>query len=192
MARNFRKKAAKGNRTPKCNAKCNRPTLRGRMARIRNELSGLRVADGDLFQSMIEQLDTLAGEIAEATDKVMTAGEAIKKSADTIAVRTKDWTTKTHVNRIVKNSGDLFEACSFQDITGQRIGKITCTVGAIEDVFHRLAALAGGKGDKKGAPNPSTASTPASPSKARKSTAPRFHRPTSTTFSTDRAPAPKK
>ena len=101
MARNSRKKAAKGNRTPKCNAKCNRPTLRGRMARIRNELSGLRGADGDLFQSMIEQLDALAGEIAEATDKVMTAGEAIKKSADTIAVRTKDWTTKTHGNRIV-------------------------------------------------------------------------------------------
>ena len=63
MARNSRKKAAKGNRTPKCNAKRNRPTLRGRMARIRNELSGLRVADGagDLFQSMIEQLDALAG-----------------------------------------------------------------------------------------------------------------------------------
>ena len=153
MARNSRKKAAKGNRTPKCNAKRNRPTLRGRMARIRNELSGLRVADGDgdLFQSMIEQLDALAGEIAEATDKVMTAGEAIQKSTDTIAVRTKDRTTKTHVNRIVKNSGDLFEACSFQDITGQRIGKITRTVGAIEDVFHRLAALAGGKGGKKGA-----------------------------------------
>jgi len=194
MARNSRKKAAKGNRTPKRNAKRNRPTLRGRMARIRNELSGLRVADGDgdLFQSMIKQLDALAGEIAEATDKVMTASEAIQKSADTIAVRTKDRTTKTHVNRIVKNSGDLFEACSFQDITGQRIGKITCTVGAIEDVFHRLAALAGGKGGKKGPPNPSTASTPASPSKARKSTALRFHRPTSTSFSTDRAPAPKK
>ena len=60
------------------------------MARIRNELSGLRVADGDLFQSMIKQLDALAGEI-------------------------------------------------------------TRTVGAIEDVFHRLAALAGGKGGKKGA-----------------------------------------
>jgi len=192
MARNSRKKAAKGNRTPKRNAKRNRPTLRGRMARIRNELSGLRVADGDLFQSMIKQLDALAGEIAEATDKVMTAGEAIQKSADTIAARTKDRTTKTHVNRIIKNSGDLFEACSFQDITGQRIGKITCTVGAIEDVFHRLAALAGGKGGKKGPPNPSTASTPASPSKARKSTAPRFHRPTSTSFSTDHAPAPKK
>ncbi len=47
MARNSRKKAAKGNRTPKRNAKRNRPTLRGRMDRIRNELSDLRVADGD-------------------------------------------------------------------------------------------------------------------------------------------------
>ena len=145
MARNSRKKAAKGNRTPKCNAKRNRPTLRARMARIRNELSGLRVADGDLFQSMIEQLDTLAGEIAEATDKVMTAGEAIKKSADTIAVRTKDRTTKTHVNRIVKNSGDLFEACSFQDLTGHRISKISRTVSAVGNTFAGVSKVAGGK-----------------------------------------------
>ncbi|MCH7832730.1 MAG: hypothetical protein IIC55_07650 [Proteobacteria bacterium] len=151
MARTSRKKAPKGNGTQKRNAKRNGPTLRGRMARIRNELSGLRVANGngDLFRSTIEQLEALAGEIAEAADKVMTAGEAIQKSADTIAARTKDRTTKTHVNRIVKNTGDLFEACSFQDITGQRIGKITRTVGAIEDGFHCVATLAGGKGGKK-------------------------------------------
>ena len=152
MARTSRKKAPKGNGTQKRNAKRNGPTLRGRMARIRNELSGLRVANGngDLFRSTIEQLEALAGEIAEATDKVMTAGEAIQKSADTIAARTKDRTTKTHVNRIVRNTGDLFEACSFQDITGQRIGKITRTVGAIEDGFHCLATLAGGQGINKG------------------------------------------
>ncbi len=142
MARTSRKKAPKGNG----------PTLRGRMARIRNELSGLRVANGngDLFQSTIKQLEALAGEIAEAADKMMTAGEAIQKSADTIAARTKDRTTRTLVNRIVKNTGDLFEACSFRDITGQRIGKITRTVGAIEDGFHCVATLAGGKGVKGG------------------------------------------
>lgn len=142
MARTSRKKAAKRNG----------PTLRGRMAGIRNELSGLRVANanGDLFQSTIKQLVALAGEIAEAADKVLTAGEAIQKSADTIAARTKDRTTKTHVNRIMKNTGDVFEACSFQDIAGQRIGKITRTVGAIEDGFHCLATLAGGQGINKG------------------------------------------
>ena len=95
MARTSRKKALKGNGTPKRNPRRNGPTLRGRMARIRNEISGLRAADGDgdLFRSAIEQLDALASEIAEAADKVMTAGEAIQKSADTIAARTKDLTT---------------------------------------------------------------------------------------------------
>lgn len=140
MARTSRKKAPKGNGTQKRNAKRNGPTLRGRMARIRNELSGLRVANGngDLFRSTIEQLEALAGEIAEAADRVMTAGEAIQKSADTIAARTKDRTTKTHVNRIVKNTGDLFEACSFQDITGQRIGKV---VEELKFVNDKLASM---------------------------------------------------
>jgi CheY-like chemotaxis protein len=55
------------------------------MAKIRNELSDLRADNGnnDLFLSAIEQLDALSGEIAEAADKVMTAGEAIQKSAGT-------------------------------------------------------------------------------------------------------------
>lgn len=116
------------------------------MAKIRNELAGLRAdSEDDLFKSAIEQLEALAGEIAGATDRVMTAGEAIQAAADAIAAKTKERPTKTQVKRITANTVELFEACSFQDITGQRISKITRTVGAIEGGVHAVATLAGGK-----------------------------------------------
>ncbi len=116
------------------------------MAKIRNELAGLRAdSDDGLFTSAVEQLEALAGEIAGATDRVMTAGEAIQAAADAIAAKTKERPTKTQVKRITASTGALFEACSFQDITGQRISRITHTVGVIEGGIHAVATLAGGK-----------------------------------------------
>lgn len=102
------------------------------MAKIRSELAGLRAeGGGDLFTSAVEQFEALAGEITGAADRVMTAGEAIQAAADAIAAKTKERPTKTQVKRITVNTVELFEACSFQDITGQRISKITRTVGAL-------------------------------------------------------------
>lgn len=125
------------------------------MAKIRSELAGLRAeGGGDLFASAVEQLEALAGEITGAADRVMTAGEAIQAAADAIAAKTKESPTKTQVKRITVNTVELFEACSFQDITGQHISKITRTVGAIESGVHAVATLAGGKNASAKRPDP--------------------------------------
>ncbi len=139
-------------RTPKRPPKQTARTLRGRMAHIRRELAALNAGNGsaDLFQSALEQLDALSGEIAEATDRVMAAGEGIQAAAGAIGAKTKHRGIKAQLKKITAGTGDIFEACSFQDMTGQRIGKITRTVGAIEDGFHCLATLAGGQGINKG------------------------------------------
>lgn len=138
-------------KTPKRTSNRAGQTLRGRMAKIRNELNVLGVRNGkdDLFVSTLEQLDALAFEIAGATEQMMTAGEKIQKAADALSAKAKDRGTKTQLSRITQGTGDLFEACSFQDITGQRLGKITRTVGAIEAGVQSVSALAGGSGVKK-------------------------------------------
>ncbi len=76
-------------KTPKRPPKQTGRTLRGRMARIRRELAALGAGgagngngDAELFQSALEQLDALGDEIAEATDRMMTACEEIQESAD--------------------------------------------------------------------------------------------------------------
>jgi chemotaxis regulatin CheY-phosphate phosphatase CheZ len=53
-----------------------------------------------------------------------------------------------HQEQVEKNfprHGKIFEACSFQDLTGQRLGKITRTVSSIEDGVREISILAGGK-----------------------------------------------
>ncbi|MBT3305666.1 MAG: hypothetical protein HN377_04210 [Alphaproteobacteria bacterium] len=157
MTKASAKKAAK--RSPKGTAKRASkravPTLRGRMAAIRKELSGLGAGAGaDLFADTLEQLDALGDEIANATDRLMTACETIQDTTDAIATKTKERGTKNRLKKITQATGDIFEACSFQDLTGQRLGKITRTVAAIEDGVREISTLAGakvnGKGRKKG------------------------------------------
>lgn len=123
-------------------------TLKVRMAEIRRTLSTLGVRNGheDLFLSTLEQLDALGDEIAAATERMMTAAENIQGAADAVGARTKERATKNQLKKIAKGAGDVFEACSFQDITGQRLGKITRTIAVIEGSVRTVSALAGGKG----------------------------------------------
>ncbi len=127
-------------------------TLRGRMAHIRRELAALNAGNGDadLFQSSLEQLAALGNEIAEAADRMITACEGIQDAADAIAAKTKHRGIKAQLKKITAGTGDIFEACSFQDLTGQRIGKLTRTVAAFQTGFHAIARLAGGKGADNG------------------------------------------
>ncbi len=129
-------------------------TLRGRMARIRQELAALGAGaaggagngSAELFQSSLEQLDALGDEIAEATDRMMTACEGIQEAADAISAKTKHRGIKAQLEKITAGTIDIFEACSFQDLTGQRIGKIARTIAAFQTGFHAITRLAGGKG----------------------------------------------
>ena len=50
------------------------------------------------------------------------------------------------LDQINANGADVFEACSFQDITGQRISKV---VKSVTDVEDRLNALIEVKPDKE-------------------------------------------
>ena len=135
-------------RTPKRPPKRTGRTLRGRMAHIRRELAALNAGNGDaeLFQSSLEQLDALADEIGEAADRIMTACEEIQKSAEAIGAKTKHRGIKAQLKKITAGTVDIFEACSFQDLTGQRIGKIIRTVAAFQTGFHVIARLAVGMG----------------------------------------------
>jgi chemotaxis protein CheZ len=152
--------SASGKKQPKRSPKRSKPTLRGRMASIRRELGWLRDSDGsaDLFKAAFEQLDAIGDEIALATDRMMTACEAIQDAADGIAAKTGERGTKMRLKKISAGTGEIFEACSFQDLTGQRLTKVTRTVTAVEDGVREISVLAGGKnaananGRKKGKP----------------------------------------
>ena len=84
-----------------------------------------------------DELDAVVESTAEATGTIMDACEAIQEKA---AVAGGDVETA-----IMGETMKIFEACSFQDITGQRITKVVSTLKEIETKVGKLMEVMGGK-----------------------------------------------
>lgn len=90
-----------------------------------------------------EQLDAIVKSTEDAAETIMDAAEAVGQVASEVP--------KKHSAKLEQISTDLFQASSFQDLTGQRITKVTRTLAHLEE---RLNALADAIGDEYVAPDP--------------------------------------
>ncbi len=81
------------------------------------------------------ELDAIVQQTEEATNTIMESAEAIM-AADPADVEGFQAIVQ---DKIVK----IFEACSFQDITGQRISKVVQTLSFVESRINELRALLG-------------------------------------------------
>lgn len=90
------------------------------------------------FENMSDQLDAIVKATEEATHTIM---EAMEKNNDIVSKLKESITDADQLallDRIAANGAEVFEACSFQDITGQRITKVVKSVTYVED---RVSAL---------------------------------------------------
>lgn len=96
------------------------------IATAKGEIAALRVDDinGHDIPFATDELDAIVGHTAQATHAILEVCETLDEVAATVggdqAARLQDATTR------------IYEACSFQDITGQRITKIVMTLKVIE------------------------------------------------------------
>lgn len=81
------------------------------------------------------ELDAIVQQTEEATNTIMESAEAIM-GADPEDVAAFQQTVQDNIMQI-------FEACSFQDITGQRISKVVQTLSYVETRIHELRNLLG-------------------------------------------------
>lgn len=82
-----------------------------------------------------QELDAIVEATESATDTIMQAAE------DLMSFDTDDFDEyKNHINEQVMK---IFEACSFQDITGQRISKVVGTLNHVEDRVGKLISILG-------------------------------------------------
>lgn len=108
--------------------------------RVRREIAALNHSgDGDdKFATMGKQLDGIVEATMDASHTIMDAVEsnndAVKKLQET--ARKRDQIAL--LNRITDNNNAIFEACAFQDLTGQRVSKIIKSVSYVEE---RIGAL---------------------------------------------------
>jgi chemotaxis protein CheZ len=104
----------------------------------RREITSLRANDGhkDVFETASDELEEVVTEAARATNEILSAAESIER------LDPKTPVGDTPVNAAVTR---IYEACAFQDITGQRIAKVIRTLKEIETRVTALATACGGE-----------------------------------------------
>jgi chemotaxis protein CheZ len=113
--------------------------------RFREEIAQLVAADGDQtrFESMADQLDAIVGATESATNTILERMETIDTVVEDLR-GAKD--AKARAALCDKINGETMlamEACTFQDITGQRVTKIVRSMKFVEARVNTMVDLWG-------------------------------------------------
>ena len=113
--------------------------------RVRQEIAAIyRPADDDhQFDSMADQLDAIVGATEEATNTIMENMENNDQILARLRVGITDADHLADLDMIAANGAAVFEACSFQDITGQRVSKVVKSVSYVEERINALIEIWG-------------------------------------------------
>jgi chemotaxis protein CheZ len=119
------------------------------IANAKQEIANIRAdaISGEHIPSATDQLDEVVGATEEATNKIMDCCDVISS----IAAKQSQPAQQELTDQVTK----IYEACNFQDITGQRITKVVRTLKHIDgQVTTLLKALddAGFQIEKHGGP----------------------------------------
>lgn len=104
----------------------------------KEEIAALRPGDikNEFIASATDELDAIVGATEAATNEIMDAAESLGSLSPLL-----DQEVATRLDEITTR---IFEACTFQDITGQRITKVVKALKEIEDRVESLVKMFGG------------------------------------------------
>lgn len=120
--------------------------IQGAIERTKQEIATVRISgfEGPEMLRVTNELDAIVGGTATATDTILSNAEEIDQLAATLAARLKDEQNQQLVQDMQERVVKIFEACNFQDITGQRITKVVGTLKFIETHIVRMMEIWGG------------------------------------------------
>ena len=104
----------------------------------------------DYIPSATDELDAIVNATAEATNRIMDYAEMIEGVVDDVSPEVAD--------KLMESTTNIFEACGFQDITGQRITKVVNALKDIDDKVNRLVEAFGTEIDRYKSALPETES----------------------------------
>jgi len=116
--------------------------LFGHLQKIRAELAALNPpSSSDHFNSMSEQLDAIVAATEAATNTIMESVEDIDgliAEARVLAANADSPRLEEIFGAVGDRVNQVFEACSFQDITGQRVSKVVNSLKFVEDRVNSI------------------------------------------------------
>jgi chemotaxis protein CheZ len=114
--------------------------------RTKQEIATVHVTgfEGPEMARVTNELDAIVGGTESATDAILSNAEEIDQLASTLAPRLKDEQNQQLVQDMQERVIKIFEACNFQDLTGQRISKVMNTMKFIEQHINAMMDIWGG------------------------------------------------
>ena len=100
--------------------------------------------DGNEMAKVTGELGAVVGGTEQATQQILEAAESIDQAASALAKVTSLDQQKILSEEIQERVVSIFEACNFQDLTGQRISKVMATMKFIENHITIMMDIWGG------------------------------------------------
>src|SRR5437763_6237412 len=116
------------------------------ISRTKREIAVLhgKSFNGDEMAKVNGELGAVVGGTEQATQQILEATEAIDQAASALAKVTSADQQKLLSEEIQERVVSIFEACNFQDLTGQRISKVMNTMKFIEQHICEMMNIWGG------------------------------------------------
>jgi chemotaxis protein CheZ len=100
--------------------------------------------DGQEMAKVNGELGAVVGGTEQATQQILEATEAIDQAATALSKNISPDQQKLLSEEIQERVVAIFEACNFQDLTGQRINKVMTTMKFIEQHIYTMMDIWGG------------------------------------------------
>ncbi|MFN3077307.1 MAG: hypothetical protein ABT940_10580 [Alphaproteobacteria bacterium] len=97
----------------------------------------------DQFGKVADQLAAIVESTEDATNSIMESAEVVSATIAEMEQMVRYPEALAQYERATTAVNSIFEACSFQDLTGQRIGKIVKTMNLIEGTINSLIVVLG-------------------------------------------------
>jgi chemotaxis protein CheZ len=116
------------------------------ISRTKHEIAVLhgKSFGGDEMAKVTGELGAVVGGTEEATQQILEAAEAIDQAATALSKVNSPDQQKLLSEEIQERVISIFEACNFQDLTGQRISKVMATMKFIENHIIVMMDIWGG------------------------------------------------
>lgn len=119
--------------------------IAGRIRTTKAEIAQLRhpLASDDKINQASSQLGQVVSATEVATNSIMSAAEQIDEAVAELKTLVTDGYQMAKVNDVADQVVRIYEACNFQDLTGQRITKVVKTLAFIEERVANMMAIWG-------------------------------------------------
>lgn len=114
----------------------------GQISSMRREFAALQGDSKGNFATMTDTLDAIVENTEAAGNVILESMEAIGTSVAKLQ-KVKDPTAASVSDEIFDSTNKVFEACAFQDLTGQRITRVIKSLKFMEDHINKLVRMWG-------------------------------------------------